>query len=178
VIGPGLGTGAATAAAIRDTVAGSVLPMVVDGDALTALGGDVVAVVGARSAPTVLTPHDGELGRLTGGRRDPDRLALVRTLAADTGAVVLSKGPSTVIADPDGRVRIVTAGDARLATAGTGDVLSGIIGAMLARGLPPLESAAAGAWLHARAGSLAPASGLVASDLLEHLPAALAEVAS
>ena len=71
--------------------------------------------------------------------------------------MVLLKGPSTVVAAPDGRVRIVTAGDARLATAGTGDVLSGIIGALLARGLPPLEAAAAGAWLHARAGALGPA---------------------
>ncbi len=89
---------------------------------------------------------------------------------------MLLKGPSTVMAAPDGRVRMVTAGDARLATAGTGDVLSGIIGALLARGLPPLEAAAAGAWLHARAGALGPASGLVASDLLERLPAVLAEV--
>jgi hydroxyethylthiazole kinase-like uncharacterized protein yjeF len=178
VIGPGLGTGAPTDAAIRDTIARVALPAVVDGDALTALSGDVAAVVRARSAPTVLTPHDGELERLTGGRPGPDRLGVVQALAADTGAVVLSKGPSTVVADPDGRVRIVTAGDARLATAGTGDVLSGIIGALLARGLPPLEAAAAGAWLHARSGALAPASGLVASDLLEHLPAALAEVSS
>jgi NAD(P)H-hydrate epimerase len=177
VIGPGLGTGAPTDTAIRDTVARVDLPAVVDGDALTALGDDVVAVVRGRSSATVLTPHDGELARLTGARPGPDRLAVVRRLADDTGAVVLSKGPSTVIAGPDGQVRIVTAGDARLATAGTGDVLSGIIGALLARDLPPLEAAAAGAWLHARAGALGPARGLVASDLLDHLPAALAEVA-
>ena len=77
-----------------------------------------------------------------------------------------------------GACAMITSGDARLATAGTGDVLSGIIGALLARGLPPLEAAAAGAWLHARAGALGPALGLVASDLLDRLPAALAEVAS
>ena len=94
------------------------------------------------------------------------------------GAVVLLKGPSTVVAAPDGRVRVIASGDARLATAGTGDVLSGIIGALLASGLPSLEAAAAGAWLHARAGTLGPALGLVASDLLDGLPAALAEVAS
>lgn len=177
VIGPGLGTGAPTDTAIRDTVARVDLPAVVDGDALTALGADVVAVVRGRSAATVLTPHDGELARLTGAHPGPDRLAIVRRLAAATGAVVLSKGPSTVIASPEGQVRIVTEGDARLATAGTGDVLSGIIGALLARGVPPLEAAAASAWLHARAGRRGPAQGLVASDLLDHLPEALAEVA-
>jgi NAD(P)H-hydrate epimerase len=97
-------------------------------------------------------------------------------LAARTGAVVLLKGPTTVVAAPDGQVRIVTAGDARLATAGTGDVLSGIVGALLARGLAPLDAAAAGAWLHARASALGPAVGLVAGDLIELLPEALAEV--
>jgi NAD(P)H-hydrate repair Nnr-like enzyme with NAD(P)H-hydrate dehydratase domain len=80
------------------------------------------------------------------------------------------------VADPRGEVRVVTDGDARLATAGTGDVLSGTIGALLARGLPALEAAAAGAWLHARAGQHGPAFGLVASDLVQLLPTALAEV--
>lgn len=178
VIGPGLGTAAPTAEAIRHTVAGVPIPAVVDGDALTALGREVAAVIGRRSSATVLTPHDGELERLTGTRPGPDRLADARSLAARTGAVVLSKGPSTVVAAPDGRVRVITSGDARLATAGTGDVLSGVIGALLARGLSPLDAAAAGAWLHARAGALGTTVGLVASDLLDQLPAALAEVAS
>jgi ADP-dependent NAD(P)H-hydrate dehydratase / NAD(P)H-hydrate epimerase len=176
VIGPGLGTGAPTDTAIRDTVARVPLPAVVDGDALTALGRDVGAVVGGRSEATVLTPHDGELERLTGTRPGPDRISAARALAEATGAVVLSKGPSTVVAAPDGRVRLVTSGDARLATAGTGDVLSGIIGALLARGVPALEAAGAGAWLHARASALGPSVGLVASDLLDRLPTALAEV--
>jgi ADP-dependent NAD(P)H-hydrate dehydratase / NAD(P)H-hydrate epimerase len=176
VIGPGLGTGAPTDTAIRDTVARAALPTVVDGDALTALGRDVAAVVAGRSEPTVLTPHDGELERLTGSRPGPDRLATARGLAEHTGAVILSKGPSTIVAAPDGRVAVVTAGDERLATAGTGDVLSGIIGALLARGLPPFDAAAAGAWLHARAGGLGPGLGLIASDLIARIPAALEEV--
>jgi hydroxyethylthiazole kinase-like uncharacterized protein yjeF len=176
VIGPGLGTSEATMAAVRGALAEIALPAVVDGDALTAIAGEAGARLGCRTGPTVLTPHDGELQRLTGGPPGPDRIATVRALAERTGAVVLSKGPSTVIAGPDGRIRIITSGDARLATAGTGDVLSGVIGALLARGRPPLEAAAAGAWLHARAGSLAPPAGMVASDLLACLPAALAEV--
>jgi NAD(P)H-hydrate repair Nnr-like enzyme with NAD(P)H-hydrate dehydratase domain len=81
-----------------------------------------------------------------------------------------------VVADPDGRVRITTTGDARLATAGTGDVLSGIIGALLARGVAPFDAAASGAWLHGRAAQLGPAEGLVAGDLLALLPGVLAEV--
>jgi ADP-dependent NAD(P)H-hydrate dehydratase / NAD(P)H-hydrate epimerase len=177
VIGPGLGVGASTQAAVRDVIAAAGLPLVIDGDALTALGRDVASVLRDRNPPTVLTPHDGEYERLTGARPGPDRFEAARQLAAQTGAVVLLKGPSTVVAAPDGRVRMITSGDARLATAGTGDVLSGIIGALLASALPPLEAAAAGAWLHARAGAHGPALGLVASDLLDGLPAALAEVA-
>ena len=176
VIGPGLGLAEPTAAEVREVLAKATVTVVVDGDALTALGTDAPAQLRARVAPTILTPHAGELERLTGSPLGPDRLAVARDLAARTGAVVLLKGPITVIADPAGRVRIVTLGDARLATAGTGDVLSGVIGALVARGAAPLEAAAAGAWLHARAGALAPALGLVASDLLDHLPGALAEV--
>lgn len=177
VIGPGLGVGASTQAAVRDVVAAARLPLVIDGDALTALGRDVASVLRDRGTPTVLTPHDGEYERLAGDRPGADRLDAARQLAAATGAVVLLKGPSTVVAAPDGQVLMITSGDARLATAGTGDVLSGIIGALLAGALPPLEAAAAGAWLHARAGAHLPALGLVASDLLDGLPAALAEVA-
>jgi NAD(P)H-hydrate epimerase len=124
----------------------------------------------------VLTPHDREYERLAGRRPGPDRLEAARELAAATGAIVLLKGPVTVVADPTGEVRIVTSGDARLATAGTGDVLSGIIGALLAQGVDPLEAAASGAWLHARAGTHGPARGLVAGDLVDLLPLALAEV--
>ena len=104
-------------------------------------------------------------------------MVAARRLAADTGCVVLLKGPTTVVAGPDGQVLVVTTGDARLATAGTGDVLSGIIGALLAAGLPAFRAAAAGAWLHGQAAQLAPARGMVASDLAEHLPTVLRDLA-
>jgi NAD(P)H-hydrate epimerase len=120
--------------------------------------------------PAVLTPHEGEFARLAGEPVGADRIAAVRSLAAATGAVVLLKGPATVVAAPDGAVLVTTTGDARLATAGTGDVLTGVIAALLAGGAPPLEAAAAGAFLHGRAGAVGWRHGLVASDLLDRLP--------
>jgi NAD(P)H-hydrate epimerase len=129
-----------------------------------------VASVTARrpaGAGTVLTPHDGEYTRLVGRAPRDDRIADVRALAGQTGAVVLLKGSPTVVAGPDGRVLVANAGSPRLATAGTGDVLSGVIGAFLARGLPALEAAALAAHSHGRAASLGPVEGLIASDLPE-----------
>jgi NAD(P)H-hydrate epimerase len=176
VVGPGLGTADSTGGEVRSLVAGCPCPVVVDGDGLTALGDEAPFVLRDRPAPTVLTPHDGEFARLAGHPPEADRFASVRSLAASTGAVVLLKGRTTVVADPTGEVRVATTGDARLATAGTGDVLSGILGALLAQGVPALEAAAAGAWLHGRAGAHGPAHGLVAGDLVDLLPEALAEV--
>ena len=186
-LGPGLGTSADAAAGVRAVVgAADRPPVVVDGDGLTALADDVDGDLttararpghGPAAGPTVvLTPHDGEMARLGGEPGAPDRLAAVRDLAARRGAVVLSKGSPTVVADPDGRVALVTAGDARLATAGTGDVLTGALAALLAQGLAPFEAAAAAAHLHGRAGALAWRRGLVAGDVAAHLPAALTEL--
>ena len=176
VVGPGLGRSAPTDAAVLQLVSSAAVPVVVDGDGLTALGDDPAAALAGRRGPTVLTPHDGEFARLAGRPPGDDRLAAARDLAAATGAIVLLKGPTTVVAHPDGRARLVTAGDARLATAGTGDVLSGVIGALLAQGVPPLEAAAGGAWLHGRAGMAGPRRGLVASDVVDGLPVALSEL--
>ena len=125
----------------------------------------------------VLTPHDGEFAALDGAAPGADRFAAVRGLARATGAVVLLKGPATLIADPEGSVLVADQGDARLATAGSGDVLTGLILGLLAQGLTPQRAAAAGAFLHGRAGDLAWRRGLVAGDLVDHLPAAFAEVA-
>ena len=177
VIGPGLGRSDEGDAAVHQVLASAAVPAVVDGDGLTALGDDVAGALAGRPAPTVLTPHDGEFARLTGGPPGDDRVAAARGLAASTGAVVLLKGPTTVVAQADGRGLLVTAGDARLATAGTGDVLTGVIGALLAQGVAPLEAAAAGAWLHGRAALSGPAHGLVASDVVVGLPVALDELA-
>jgi len=101
----------------------------------------------------------------------------VRHLAATTGATVLLKGSTTIVADPEGQVVLCTAGDARLATAGTGDVLAGVIGALLAQGLNGLRAAAAGAFLHAMAAGLGWRRGLVAGDLLDLLPAVFSSLA-
>jgi NAD(P)H-hydrate repair Nnr-like enzyme with NAD(P)H-hydrate dehydratase domain len=100
----------------------------------------------------------------------PDRLAAARALAADAGAVVLLKGPGTVVADPAGRAAICPLGGAWLASAGTGDVLTGIVAAFLARGVAPFEAAAAAAFVHAAAADLAGHTGLVAGDLVGALP--------
>jgi NAD(P)H-hydrate epimerase len=179
VVGPGLGTGEGTGGEIRALVGASGVPLVVDGDGLTALGERAAEVLQGRPPgvpPAVLTPHDGEFARLSGHAPGPDRLAEVRALAATTGAVVLLKGSTTLVAEPEGRVLVCTTGDARLASAGTGDVLSGIIGALLASGVAPFEAAAAGAWLHGRAGKLGWRRGLVAGDLVDHLPLVFAEL--
>jgi NAD(P)H-hydrate epimerase len=156
--------------------------MVVDADGLNAFAGRVGDLLD-RSGDAVLTPHAGEFGRLSGvATRDveSDRLTHVRRLAADTGAVTLLKGSRTVIAEPGGRVRVNATGSPVLATAGSGDVLSGMIGGLLARGLDPADAAAAGAYLHGLAGLLAGArggEGTLAGDLVEHIPEAVDEVA-
>ncbi len=176
VIGNGLGTASSTAAAIRATVEGATaqgVPTVVDADGLTALGTSAAALVGPA---TVLTPHDGEFARLAGHPPGPDRLDAARRLAVELGCVVLLKGRATVVAAPDGSVLVSTTGLPRLATAGTGDVLAGLIGGLLAQGLPPWRAAAAGAFLHGWAGALGWERGLVAGDLPDLLPLAFAEV--
>lgn len=166
VVGPGLGTSMATRHQVRTLVAGLDLPTVIDGDGLTALGADAASILKARGAPTVLTPHDGEFERLTGHRPGIDRIADVRALAAATDSVVLLKGPTTVVADPHGAARLVTSGDPRLATAGSGDVLAGIVVALLAAGIDALDAAAIGAHLHGRAGAASARHGAVASDVV------------
>ncbi|HET6949808.1 MAG TPA: NAD(P)H-hydrate dehydratase [Acidimicrobiales bacterium] len=173
VLGPGLGRSAPTVTAVLQLASSAPVPLVVDGDGLTALGDQAAEVLGRRDAPAVLTPHDGEFARLAGHPPGDDRIAAARALARATGAVVLLKGPTTVVAEPGGWVHLSTAGDARLATAGTGDVLAGIIGALLAQGVAPGPAAAAGAWLHGTAAGEGPVRGLVASDVVAGLPAVL-----
>jgi ADP-dependent NAD(P)H-hydrate dehydratase / NAD(P)H-hydrate epimerase len=127
-------------------------------------------VLSARTpGTTVLTPHDGEYERITGKSVGANRILAAQRLAAATGAVVLLKGATTVIADHEGRTELVRHGDERLATAGSGDVLSGIIGALIAQGLAPFEAASTGAYLHAECVSHGPAHGLIASDLVAGL---------
>ena len=130
----------------------------------------------------MLTPHDGELGRLLGCPSDEvkaHRLACARRAAADSGAIVVLKGDDTIVAQPGGFVAISPGATPALATAGTGDVLSGVIGALLAKGMDPFAAACAGVRLHALAGKAAAErlrgpDGVVASDVIAALPMALA----
>lgn len=172
VLGPGIGRGDHTAACVQQVVAESPTPVVVDGDALRLLGPDPTL----RSS-VILTPHDGEFEALAGHRPGADRFAEVRALSVDLGATILLKGPLTIVAEPTGRCIAISHGDARLATAGTGDVLAGMIGSYLAAGLDPAVAASLGAWVHAEAGHSQTAVGMVASDLLAGLPQVSSELA-
>jgi hydroxyethylthiazole kinase-like uncharacterized protein yjeF len=188
VVGPGLGTDEQGAAALWFTL-GTDLPVIVDADALTILAAhpDMLA---SRTAPTVLTPHAGEFARLAGaawpatsGSGAPpgdDRIGAARRLADKFGATVLLKGNITVVADCDGPVYLNPAGQSWAATAGSGDVLSGVIGALLAAGLPGGEAAAAAAFVHAHAANLSAAdpgphpAPTSASRILAHIRSAIA----
>ncbi|BBX35162.1 carbohydrate kinase [Mycolicibacterium mageritense DSM 44476 = CIP 104973] len=178
VVGPGLGTDETAAEALRFAL-GTDLPVLVDADALTLLAADP-DLVAERSAPTVLTPHAGEYQRVAGEPVGDDRVSAARGLAARLGVTVLLKGNVTVIAEPGGTAYLNPAGQSWAATAGSGDVLSGVIGALLAAGLPPGEAAAAGAFVHARAANLSAAdpgprpAPTSASRILAHVRNAIA----
>jgi NAD(P)H-hydrate epimerase len=170
-IGPGLGRTETRQALVRELLRRVDLPAVVDADGLFAL--EPVE----RSAPLVLTPHAGELARLLGTGSDwvgAHRLDAAHTAAERFRAVVLLKGPDTIVAAPGAGAIVSDAGPPSLATAGTGDVLTGVVAAFLAKGLEPQLAAAAAAVAHGRAAQLAPhRAGLVAGDLLAALPATL-----
>lgn len=175
VVGPGLGLAAPTVAAVRRLVAESPVPLVLDADGLNALHGDLEPLI-RRVGPTILTPHAGEYARLAGEPVGPDRIAAARRLAARARAVVVLKGSPAVVADPDGAGAVNPTGGPALATAGTGDVLSGILGALLAGRVPAFPAAAAGAFVHGRAADAGPPAGLIARDLIEALPVVLTEL--
>jgi hydroxyethylthiazole kinase-like uncharacterized protein yjeF len=170
VCGPGLGPDAARATLPLLLATGR--SVVADADVFSAFAGDPDALRGA----AVLTPHAGEFARAF-GNPGTDRVAAARAAAAHTGAVVLLKGADTVIAAPDGKVAINASAPPWLATAGSGDVLAGLIGGLLAQGMAPWDAAAAGAFLHGRAAVFA-GPGLVAEDLLPALTRALAATTS
>ncbi len=171
LIGPGMPATASTLAALRRLLAAG-RAVVADAGALGACAGRPEALAGC----AVLTPHAGEFARVFGPAGD-DKPAAARRAAAATGAVVLLKGADTVVAAPDGRLAINDNAPASLATGGTGDVLAGIIAALLAQGMPPFEAACAGAWLQGEAARRGPPAGLVAADLIALLPDALVSAA-
>ena len=180
VVGPGLGVDDAGASALWFALQTD-LPVIVDADALTILAAHPDLVVN-RNAPTVLTPHAGEFARLAGAPPGDDRIAATRRLADQFGATVLLKGNVTVVAEPGGPVYLNRAGQSWAATAGSGDVLSGIIGALLAAGLPAGEAAAAAAFVHAHAANLSAAdpgprpAPTSASRILAHVRTAIARL--
>ncbi|WP_084633119.1 NAD(P)H-hydrate dehydratase [Pleomorphomonas oryzae] len=175
VLGPGLGLGEEVWPAIRAALDGE-MALVLDADAITQASrrpDEAFAAIKARKAGVVLTPHEGEFKRLfpeVGG----SKLDRARAAAAQSGAVVLLKGPDTVIAHPDGRATINENGTAALATAGSGDVLAGIIGGLLAAGCPAFEAAALAAWMHGEAGRIA-GPGSLADEIASALRDVLAK---
>lgn len=183
VLGPGLGQEPSTREFIRELVSRCPVPLVVDADGLNALaggrgGGGAEPL--RREAATVLTPHPGEMARLTGARTEEvqrRRLETARALALQTGAFVVLKGHATIVADAEGRAAVNPTGNPGMATGGAGDVLAGILGALLARGKGPWLAATAGVYLHGLAGDRAAArsgqEALVAGDVIEALPEAI-----
>jgi len=180
-IGPGIAEGPKMASFVRDFVTQWPTPAVVDADALNHLGVDYAKVLSRACAPRILTPHPGEAARLLGRAVEPTgagRLATVQELARQSRCVVVLKGARTLIADPVGRVQINPAATSSLATAGSGDVLTGTLAALLAQGLGPFEAAIAGTFVHGEAAEVAltqlGTDRLTAGDL----PLAIARVLS
>jgi hydroxyethylthiazole kinase-like uncharacterized protein yjeF len=182
VMGPGTGTGDDGRRLVEGILREVEVPVLLDADAITNLAG--TDVISERGSPTLVTPHAGELGRLLGsgaGEVSARRLHSARTAAEGNRCCVLLKGSDTLVVEGD-EVAVNSTGDVALATAGTGDVLSGVIGALLSRGMDPYEAARAGAWAHGRAAELWleetgwPAESMVATDLLEYLPRAVGEL--
>jgi ADP-dependent NAD(P)H-hydrate dehydratase / NAD(P)H-hydrate epimerase len=179
ILGPGIGRAEGAFEFAREVARTVEAPVLIDADGLNAHAGALESLAG-RSGPTVLTPHAGELGRLLESEStevEAHRLARAREAAERSGAVVVLKGDDTLVARPGGPVAVSPGATPALATAGTGDVLSGMIGALLAKGLDAFEAAAAGVLAHARAGQVAAerhgVEHVIASDVIEAVPVAM-----
>ena len=171
LVGPGLGQSEGTLAVVRAVLEKAECPVVVDADGINVLSAHRDLLRG-RKSPTILTPHDGEFARL-GGVIGEDRMAVAAALAEELGCTVLLKGHETCITDgTDGYLN--PTGNPGMAVGGSGDVLAGVITALLGAGLPPLEAAACGAWLHGAAGDRCAAElgqyGMLPTDMLSALP--------
>jgi len=182
VIGPGLSLQFETALLVRDLVAKIARPMVVDADALTALSEDI-GILEETFAPVICTPHLGEMSRLLGmsvAQVEKNRISLCRRFAGSICGIIVLKGASTLVCDGEGSVRVNTTGNPGLASAGTGDVLTGMIAGLVAQKMKPFDAASAGVYLHGLAGDLAAEEkgvlGLIASDVLAKIPSATLQV--
>ncbi len=184
VLGCGLGNRPSTRTFVEGVLAGELPPAVIDADGINCLA-SLATGSSACQMTCVLTPHPAEMGRLCGlttAEVMEQRWSLACEKAAEWGCHVLVKGPYTVVADPNGALAVLPIATPALATAGTGDVLAGMIGGLLAQGLDPLRAACVGAWLHGAAGLRCEheigAAGVLASDLLPRLPVVMATVRS
>jgi NAD(P)H-hydrate epimerase len=182
VVGPGMGGSSETREYVLNLLKEEGPPLVLDADGLAVLGGDVEPILQS-TRPLVMTPHPGEFAGLFGMKVEDlqsDREALAKMAATQLQVVCVLKGARTVVAAPDGRLAVNATGNPGMATAGMGDILAGLIGSLLAQGLPSFEAACAGVWLHGHAGDLAAAAGaeisLCAGDVVEKLPEAFRAV--
>jgi len=176
VLGPGIGRSEGALRFVRDAITRAALPIVLDADGLSAYNGEITAVAQRGGVPLVITPHEGELGRLLGvpsSEVAAERLRHAREAARLAAAIVVLKGDDTLITHPAGTVAVSPGATPALATAGTGDVLSGVVGALLAAGCEPFLAAAAAVRLHALAGIRAAErrgrDGMIASDVIDEL---------
>lgn len=182
-LGPGIGTSEQTVQLVRRLIRSCALPMVVDADGLNALAGHLGSLKERKNETTVFTPHPGEMARLTGldiPEIESDRVAVARDFATEYGVVVLLKGARTVVAGPEGEIRINSTGNPGLASGGMGDVLTGLIGALICQGLSGLDAASLAVYLHGHAADRIARrqgeAGMTAGDLLGELPAARLEL--
>ena len=156
------------------------MPVVLDADGINALGGHIDVLDARRDRITVLTPHDGEFARIGGDLTGSNRLGAARAFGAAHGCVLVLKGHRTLTAAPAGNVLVNTTGNSGLAKGGSGDVLTGIVAALLAQGATAVRAAAVGVWLHGRAGDLAAERltpyGMTPEDVVSSLPAAIGEI--
>ncbi|MEA3545721.1 MAG: NAD(P)H-hydrate dehydratase [Thermodesulfobacteriota bacterium] len=178
-VGPGLGQSSELAELVKNLVSSATVPMVIDADGLNLLADQLECLHGRSDQPLIMTPHPGEMARLTGltvSEIESNRFEIAQNFAVKHGVVLLLKGARTVIAAPDGQVNINSTGNDGLASGGSGDVLTGLIGGLLAQGLDGFSAATLGAWLHGRAAELVAdfqgTAGMAASDLLPQLPVA------
>jgi NAD(P)H-hydrate epimerase len=180
-IGPGIPTGPNMRGVVRELASRLPATMVLDADALNLLGVEIVRVLSVAQSPRILTPHPGEMARLIGrttAEVQADRLGVARQLATRTRSVVVLKGARTIVAAPDGTAFINPTACGALATAGSGDILTGLVGALLAQGMAPLEAALTGVFVHGAAGEELAArvgEGMVAGDLPDAIATLIAQ---
>ena len=181
-LGPGLGRSDRVTRLVCELLRQTEKPVVLDADGINALEGHIDVLDARRDRVTILTPHDGEFARIGGHLTGGDRLTAVRNFAAAHGCTLVLKGYCTVTVGPEGNALVNTTGNSGLAKGGSGDVLTGVIASLLAQGATPIRAAAAGVWLHGRAGDLAAekltAYGMTPEDVVGHLSGAFLEVTS